>query len=90
MAIPTGEGSSPRQAPSASTCLSTGFASISRILLIFAEGKGVPVREKELAEVMKQPEIRLRLALGMGSRSWTVCASDLTFEYVKINAHYHT
>jgi len=26
----------------------------------------------------------------MGRRSWTVCASDLSFDYVKINAHYHT
>ncbi|MDA8126087.1 MAG: bifunctional glutamate N-acetyltransferase/amino-acid acetyltransferase ArgJ [Deltaproteobacteria bacterium] len=57
---------------------------------LFAQGKGVPGREKELAAIMQQPEIHLRIALGMGSRSWTICASDLTFDYVKINAHYHT
>ncbi len=39
---------------------------------------------------MKRTEIRVRLGLGMGRRSWTVCTSDLSFDYVKINAHYHT
>jgi glutamate N-acetyltransferase/amino-acid N-acetyltransferase len=57
---------------------------------IFALGKGIGGREEELSGIMKRPEIRMRLALGMGCRSWTVCTSDLTFDYVKINAHYHT
>ncbi len=57
---------------------------------IFAAGKGIGGREEELAGIMKRPEIRVRLGLGMGCRSWTVCTSDLTFDYVKINAHYHT
>jgi len=26
----------------------------------------------------------------VGRRAWTICSSDLTFDYVKINAHYHT
>ena len=59
-------------------------------VVLFAAGKGVPDRQAELAAIMKQPEIRVRLCLGMGTRSWTVCASDLSFDYVKINAHYHT
>jgi glutamate N-acetyltransferase / amino-acid N-acetyltransferase len=57
---------------------------------IFAEGKGIPGREKELAGIMRQAEIRVRIGLGMGRCSWTVCTSDLSFDYVKINAHYHT
>jgi glutamate N-acetyltransferase / amino-acid N-acetyltransferase len=57
---------------------------------LFANGTGVRDREEALAGIMKQAEIRVRLGLGMGRRSWTVCASDLTFDYVKINAHYHT
>ena len=57
---------------------------------LFAEGRGIGGREKELAAIMKQPEIRVRLEMGMGSSAWTVCSSDLTFDYVKINAHYHT
>jgi glutamate N-acetyltransferase/amino-acid N-acetyltransferase len=57
---------------------------------VFAGEKGIGGRERDLAEIMKRPEIRVRLVLGMGRRSWTVCTSDLTLDYVKINAHYHT
>ena len=59
-------------------------------LPLFAEGRGIGGRERELAAIMKQPEIRVRLELGMGCRACTVCTSDLTFDYVRINAHYHT
>ncbi len=57
---------------------------------LFACGAGVQGHEAELAAIMKQNDIRLRIGLGMGERSWTICTSDLTFDYVKINAHYHT
>jgi glutamate N-acetyltransferase/amino-acid N-acetyltransferase len=57
---------------------------------IFAGGKGIRGREEELGGIMKQTDIRVRIGLGMGRRSWTVCTSDLSFDYVKINAHYHT
>jgi len=57
---------------------------------IFAGGKGVTGREKETAEIMKKEEIKMRFSAGMGKQSWRVWTSDLTFDYVKINAHYHT
>lgn len=57
---------------------------------IFVGGKGIRDQEEELAGIMKQTEIRVRIGLGMGRRSWTVCTSDLSFDYIKINAHYHT
>ncbi|MHB8907317.1 MAG: bifunctional glutamate N-acetyltransferase/amino-acid acetyltransferase ArgJ [Syntrophales bacterium] len=57
---------------------------------LFSCGTGIPGREGELASIMEQNEIRVRIGLGMGQRSWTICTSDLTFDYVKINAHYHT
>lgn len=57
---------------------------------VFSGGKGVAGREAELAVVMNKTQIRVRLGLGMGRRSSTVFASDLSFDYVKINAHYHT
>jgi glutamate N-acetyltransferase/amino-acid N-acetyltransferase len=59
-------------------------------LPLFAEGRGIGGRERELAAIMKQTEIRVRLELGMGRRAWTIFSSDLTFDYVKINAHYRT
>lgn len=57
---------------------------------VFASGTGVAGREAELAEIMKRQQVRVRFELGMGRRSWTVFASDLSFDYVRINAHYHT
>ncbi|MHB8090968.1 MAG: bifunctional glutamate N-acetyltransferase/amino-acid acetyltransferase ArgJ [Syntrophales bacterium] len=57
---------------------------------LFAEGTGVSGREDEIAEIMKRPEIKIGISLGMGKKSWRVCTSDLSFDYVKINAHYHT
>jgi glutamate N-acetyltransferase/amino-acid N-acetyltransferase len=57
---------------------------------LFSRGKGVQDRQADLNAIMKRAEIRVRLGLGMGQRSWTVCCSDLSFDYVKINAHYHT
>lgn len=59
-------------------------------LPIFENGMGKQDHTGRLDEIMKQADIRVRIKLGMGRRSWTVCSSDLTFDYVKINAHYHT
>jgi len=58
--------------------------------LVFSEGMGVEDPRGELPGIMERNEIRVRLAVGMGSRSWRLLASDLSFDYVKINAHYHT
>ncbi len=57
---------------------------------LFSGGKGISGQERELDGIMKQTDIRVRLILGMGSSAWTVCTSDLSFDYIKINAHYHT
>jgi len=57
---------------------------------LFAEGRGMSGREGEIAEIMKRPEIKMRISVGMGKKSWRVCTSDLSLDYVKINAHYHT
>ena len=57
---------------------------------IFRHGQGITGREKELREIMARDEILLRLRLSMGNRSWRILTSDLSHEYVTINAHYHT
>ena len=41
-------------------------------------------------EVMEQEEITIRITLGRGSYSETVWTSDLSHEYVTINAEYRT
>ena len=46
--------------------------------------------KKELLEIMSRTNIKVFLKLGMGNKSHRICTSDLTSDYVKINAHYHT
>ncbi len=57
---------------------------------VFAAGMGVRGVEEKLAGIMTSPCIRLRVDLAAGERSFRVLASDLGFDYIKINAHYHT
>lgn len=59
-------------------------------ILIFADGKGTAGNEQRLSEIMSLPSIKLRVDLGTGEKRFRLYTSDLTYEYVKINAHYHT
>lgn len=59
-------------------------------ILLFAKGQGLTPETDKISAVMKQDHIRVCLRLKMGKSSWRIYASDLTFDYVKINAHYHT
>ncbi|MBI5327103.1 MAG: bifunctional glutamate N-acetyltransferase/amino-acid acetyltransferase ArgJ [Deltaproteobacteria bacterium] len=47
-------------------------------------------REKMAAKAVKQKEVCIRIELGMGRGIATVWASDLSYEYVRINAAYRT
>ncbi len=40
--------------------------------------------------IMKQKEVTVTIDLNNGTKSATAYGCDLTFDYVKINAHYHT
>lgn len=57
---------------------------------VFENGRGIYGHEKNIADVMKQHDIRLKVKLGMGNKTFRLHASDLSFEYVEINAHYTT
>lgn len=46
--------------------------------------------ESELAELMKHREFSVKVDLGEGNSSCTIWTGDFTYEYVKINADYHT
>jgi len=62
-------------------------------VLTFAEGAARPLPPAEktaLGEAMKQPEIEIRVDLGLGPASWFVFFSDLGHDYITINAEYHT
>ena len=57
---------------------------------VFADGKGIDGHEEKLLEIMSRKNIKIFLKLGMGNKSYRICTSDLTFDYIKINAHYRT
>jgi glutamate N-acetyltransferase/amino-acid N-acetyltransferase len=57
---------------------------------VFTKGQGVYGHENELAKIMTADTVRVRIKLGMGKKTFRVSASDLSFDYIKINAHYHT
>ncbi len=59
-------------------------------LPLFRLGQGVASHLKELSEVMKKDHVRVVVKLGLGSKDFRVFSSDLTLDYVKINAHYTT
>jgi len=48
------------------------------------------IDEKKAQKIMKQPGFTVTLDLKTGKASSFILASDITFEYLKINAHYRT
>lgn len=76
---------------SAGISVSTDEAQVSfEDTIIFLGGKGQSVNKQRISEIMSQPSIKLRVNLGAGKKRFCLYTSDLSFEYVKINAHYHT
>ena len=59
-------------------------------LPLFRQGQGIASHLQELAEVMKKEQIKVLVKLGQGTKGFRVFSSDLTVDYVKINAHYTT
>lgn len=48
------------------------------------------INEKKAQSVLKKPKFEVTLNIKSGKASSFVIASDLTFEYIKINSHYRT
>ncbi|MCX5852204.1 MAG: bifunctional glutamate N-acetyltransferase/amino-acid acetyltransferase ArgJ [Deltaproteobacteria bacterium] len=57
---------------------------------IFSGGKGQIGAGERLSDIMKRDTIRLSVTLGRGRKSFRLYTSDLSHEYVNINALYHT
>lgn len=58
---------------------------------VVARGARAPgYREEDGARVMAQPEVNVRVGLGRGDAAETVWTSDLSYDYVKINAEYRS
>ena len=47
-------------------------------------------RDKEVSKIIKKGDICLTIDLGLGKTEKTVWASDLSYDYVKINAAYRS
>jgi glutamate N-acetyltransferase / amino-acid N-acetyltransferase len=58
--------------------------------VLFENGEGVPFDEPTLRNSMAAKEIEITIDLGMGRSGAIVYTTDLSYEYIKINAEYTT
>ncbi len=59
-------------------------------ITVVANGRDAGVPESELADTMAAKELLISADLGSGDASYWVWTCDVSYEYVKINADYHT
>lgn len=60
------------------------------VLIVEEGGRAASYKEEDGQRVMNQAEITLTVSLGRGSVKETIWTTDLSHEYVKINAEYRT
>ena len=53
-------------------------------------GQASPVPQAEIARTMKKENVEILADLGIGNGTFFVFMSDLTYDYVNLNAEYHT
>jgi glutamate N-acetyltransferase/amino-acid N-acetyltransferase len=71
-------------------CVALWFSAGDQSLQVVAGGAPLPYDEAVAAAIFGQAELRLHLDLGLGEVEASVWTSDLTHEYVTLNAHYRT
>ncbi len=59
-------------------------------MLVFYQNSPVNINFNKLKEIFRKNRIDVRVELGGGDKSYYVYTSDLSYEYVKINADYST
>ncbi len=60
-------------------------------IYVVKEGRGVhPGIEKRVKRVMEKQEFTITVNLGDGDAAWKVWTTDLSYDYVKINASYRS
>lgn len=57
---------------------------------IFLKGNPLKLNHQEMKKIMAETDIRIDLDIHSGGESALVYTSDLSYDYVKINAEYHT
>ena len=58
--------------------------------IVVSKGGDAGTPETELAEILKNREFTVKVQLNQGNSEYWVWTSDVSYEYVKINAEYHT
>ncbi len=59
-------------------------------ILVFSQDSLININVSKLKEVLQKDKIEVRIGLGGGDKSYCIYTSDLSPEYVKINADYST
>jgi glutamate N-acetyltransferase / amino-acid N-acetyltransferase len=60
-------------------------------LPIVKDGKGLgPRREQQIQTIMRHSSFTISVSLGMGTGVFTIWTTDLTYDYIKINASYRS
>lgn len=57
---------------------------------IFKNGKSTNYKEDQLKRILKKREVKVNLDLNLGNKNWRIWTSDLSYDYVKINASYRS
>ncbi|MFH1715515.1 MAG: bifunctional glutamate N-acetyltransferase/amino-acid acetyltransferase ArgJ [Elusimicrobiota bacterium] len=57
---------------------------------IFDKGRGIKENSLKAKEVMKKKDINIALDTGSGKNTASVYTCDFSYDYIKINAEYHT
>lgn len=66
------------------------FESVSGVLPVCRNGRGVPFSEELAKKILSEKEIKIQVGLNSGEAKATAWGCDLTYDYVKINGDYRT
>ncbi|MFW6287513.1 MAG: bifunctional glutamate N-acetyltransferase/amino-acid acetyltransferase ArgJ [bacterium] len=58
--------------------------------VLFSKGTAINIKKEELKDLMDDKEILIEVNLNKGNETVEFWTSDLSYDYVKINAEYHT
>ncbi len=63
---------------------------LDEVCIVERGGRAARYTEEQGQAVMRRPDITIRVQLGRGAASTRIWTTDLSFDYVKINAEYRT
>ena len=72
------------------TKVDVDFESAAGTVAVCRNGAGVEFSEDEAKKVLSEDEIKINVALNIGSESASAWGCDLTYDYVKINGDYRS